>query len=430
MPGEESYLIIGGCGFLGRWIVDQLVERGETKVAVFDIVQRHFDNNITFFTGDLSNAADVENAIVKSGATSIIHTASPHYTAPADILERVNVTGTSNVVDMCLKHNVRKLVYTSSGAVYLDGIHQLISADERLDYAEKPLDVYNTTKIEAEKIVLNANDRSGEGLLTCCIRPCGIFGPGDQNNIKQWHRVVLNGQTKWQIGDNMNINDFTFVGNVARAHILASDRLAESYPCDRFRDPLPSIDLSVGERRVPTSEARPLGPNTSPSEKDLEVAKRFASKEYDPNDLRPVLRNRMDHFSEQSNLEDESASVPVAGQAYFVTNGEPVYFWDFARTVWKHFGPLPTSYWVLPVALGYIVGLLSETFAKISGRQPGMTRYNISQVVQNRYFSIEKSRRLLGYEPTVGIQEGIQLMADWYKEELAKKGEPESKKSR
>jgi hypothetical protein len=43
MPERESYLVIGGCGFLGRHIVEQLLERGETEVAVFDIVQRHFD---------------------------------------------------------------------------------------------------------------------------------------------------------------------------------------------------------------------------------------------------------------------------------------------------------------------------------------------------------------------------------------------------
>lgn len=43
MPVGESYLVVGGCGFLGRHIVEQLLERGEQSVAVFDIVQRHFD---------------------------------------------------------------------------------------------------------------------------------------------------------------------------------------------------------------------------------------------------------------------------------------------------------------------------------------------------------------------------------------------------
>lgn len=42
-PTQESFLVVGGCGFLGRRIVEQLVERGEKAVAVFDLVQRHFD---------------------------------------------------------------------------------------------------------------------------------------------------------------------------------------------------------------------------------------------------------------------------------------------------------------------------------------------------------------------------------------------------
>jgi len=43
MSERESYLIVGGCGFLGRHIVEQLLAREETQVSVFDIVQRHFD---------------------------------------------------------------------------------------------------------------------------------------------------------------------------------------------------------------------------------------------------------------------------------------------------------------------------------------------------------------------------------------------------
>lgn len=43
-PTFESYLVVGGCGFLGRHIVEQLLGRGETQVSVFDIVQRHFDS--------------------------------------------------------------------------------------------------------------------------------------------------------------------------------------------------------------------------------------------------------------------------------------------------------------------------------------------------------------------------------------------------
>jgi len=60
---KESYLVIGGCGFLGRHIVERLVARGDAAVAVFDLVQRHHDKNIQFFTGDLCELEDLSNAI-------------------------------------------------------------------------------------------------------------------------------------------------------------------------------------------------------------------------------------------------------------------------------------------------------------------------------------------------------------------------------
>lgn len=60
---RQSYLVIGGCGFVGRHIVEALLARGEQAVAVFDLVQRHFDTNVQFFTGDVCNTDDLTKAI-------------------------------------------------------------------------------------------------------------------------------------------------------------------------------------------------------------------------------------------------------------------------------------------------------------------------------------------------------------------------------
>jgi len=65
MVAKDSYLVIGGCGFLGRHIVEQLLARGERAVAVFDLVQRHHDKNVQFFTGDICNPNDLCNAFQK-----------------------------------------------------------------------------------------------------------------------------------------------------------------------------------------------------------------------------------------------------------------------------------------------------------------------------------------------------------------------------
>lgn len=59
---SESYLVIGGSGFLGRHIVEALQDRGD-NVATFDVVQRHFD--VPFYLGDITNEQDIGNAIQK-----------------------------------------------------------------------------------------------------------------------------------------------------------------------------------------------------------------------------------------------------------------------------------------------------------------------------------------------------------------------------
>lgn len=270
-------------------------------------------------------------------------------------------------------------------------------------------------------MVLAANGQ--EGLLTCAIRPAGIFGPGDRQMISGFYGVVKNGQTKFQIGDNSNLADFTYVGNVAHAHLLAVDRLGSTYPFAAFRDAIGSIDLSLGKNRIPTSDAHPLGPNTNPSEADLLAAKRFEEGFEDPADVRPVLRNKMDHFVDEANDDDDGKGYPIAGQAFFITNGEPVYFWDFAKTVWRGLGHVPPYTIAIPAAIGLLLATLAEMFSKLMGKEAGFTRFRVSQSVQNRYYDIEKSRRLLGYEPIVSLDQGMKNWTQWYQGELNKNGE-------
>lgn len=294
-----------------------------------------------------------------------------------------------------------------------------INVDERLDYPATALDAYNETKVSAEKMVIRANHPD---LLTCAIRPSGIFGPGDRQMITGFYSVVLNNQTKFQIGDNSNLADFTYVTNVAHAHLLAMDKLADVYPYYKFRDPISYVDASIGKYRIPTSDAHPLGPNTSPSEADQAAAQRFESGEYNPEDLRPVLRNKLDQFGNeaQEESEDPADGVHVAGQVFFVTNGEPMYFWDFARTIWRQLGHTPPYIIAIPTSIGLILAMLAELFSKLTRKEPGFTKFRVSQATQQRYYDIEKARRILGYEPLVGLDEGMRRWTSWYKGELEK----------
>jgi sterol-4alpha-carboxylate 3-dehydrogenase (decarboxylating) len=110
----------------------------------------------------------------QSGATCIVHTASPHATLKNPALYwKVNVEGTKAVIAAAQATGVRKLVYTSSAGVVFNG-GDIVDIDERLPPPDEALDSYNHSKAVAEAAVLAANGEGG--LLTVALRPAGIFG--------------------------------------------------------------------------------------------------------------------------------------------------------------------------------------------------------------------------------------------------------------
>ena len=109
----------------------------------------------------------------QSGATCIIHTASPPHGLDPAIYWKVNVEGTKAVIAAAVAQSVPKLVFTSSAGVIFNG-HDIIDVDERLPYPEKHFDAYNESKAKAEELVLEANGKNG--LKTVALRPAGIFG--------------------------------------------------------------------------------------------------------------------------------------------------------------------------------------------------------------------------------------------------------------
>ena len=110
----------------------------------------------------------------QSGATVVIHTASPIHGLGQAIYEKVNIVGTRTVIATCVQNGIKKLVFTSSAGVVFSGTEEVVDVDERLDFPLIPMDAYNETKARAEALVLGANGR--DGLMTCALRPAGIFG--------------------------------------------------------------------------------------------------------------------------------------------------------------------------------------------------------------------------------------------------------------
>ena len=101
----------------------------------------------------------------------------------------------------------------------------------------------------------------------------------------------------------------------------------------------------------------------------------------------------------------------AAGSAYFITNGEPMPFWDFVRKVAARLGFPPIKYTV-PKSLVYAIAAIKEGIDTLRGgtlnAEDGLTRFAIRYMCTHHYFSIEKARRELGYNPAVTVDEGIE----------------------
>lgn len=108
----------------------------------------------------------------------------------------------------------------------------------------------------------------------------------------------------------------------------------------------------------------------------------------------------------------------VAGEAFFITNGEPLRFWDFSRAVWRAAGdetrPEEVRTVSLTLALLYVWGL--EWVCWFKGVVPPVTRQIVRFSNMHRWYVIDKATERLGWKPEVSQEEGIRRAVEWYLE--------------
>lgn len=218
--------VTGGGGFLGRYIVEQLLARGES-VRIFsrgDYPELR-EAGVNVIRGDIRNLEDVDQAL--AGADAVFHVAAvPGIWGKWETFHSINTLGTDNVLQACRKHGIRKLVHTSSPSVVYDGQPHL-NADESLDYPDSYLCHYPHSKALAERAVLESNN---ESLSTVALRPHLIWGPRDNHLIPRLIDRALSGQLR-RIGDGTNVVSMSYVENTAKAHLQAFDALDVGSPC-------------------------------------------------------------------------------------------------------------------------------------------------------------------------------------------------------
>ena len=213
-------VVTGGGGFIGSAIVRKLLAR---RVQVTVVGRSPYPElaalGVTCLQGDISDQEFMNRSLV--GADLVFHVAArAGIWGPWREYVRTNIQGTATVIKSCLHNHVSSLVYTSTPSVVFDR-YDLEGVNEQIPYAQKTLCHYATSKIIAEKLVLQAN---GPELSTTAIRPHLVWGPGDPHLIP---RLLDRGRKKMLkiIGDGCNRVDIAYIDNVVHAHLLAADNL-------------------------------------------------------------------------------------------------------------------------------------------------------------------------------------------------------------
>ncbi len=218
-------LVTGGGGFLGRAVVELLLQRGD---AVRSFSRGTYPElqalGVEQQRGDLADLKAVREAC--QGCEVVFHVAAKAgLWGKYEDFYAANVTGTRNIIAGCRLAGIARLVYTSSPSVVFNG-SDMEGVDESASYATRFNAAYPATKADAERMVLEANDRE---LATVALRPHLIWGPRDTHLVPGILERGRAGKIK-KLGSTPKRVDFTYITNAADAHLLAADRLSTRSP--------------------------------------------------------------------------------------------------------------------------------------------------------------------------------------------------------
>lgn len=359
-------LVTGGNGFVAYHIIAKILEEeAQCSIHSLDINttrNRHSNANVHYHQADLASAADVARVMELARPVTIFHTASPEFSdAPISAYQSIIVDGTHHLLDAAAKVGTRALINTSTSSVIHDNLTDLVDASEDLPILRPPQQkrIYSLTKADAEEAIIGANRNGGSD--DRALLTCSLrpcLAFGEHDIGALGKMVAVALQGRSRFQMGNGRNLYDFV---------YVGNLADAHL------------LAARALLAAWGHPRPT----------------------DPDSL-------------------------VDGECFNITNDDRWLFWDFQRAISALTGhPVrPEDIVVIPKWLGLTMGFMSEWFVwTISGgtRTPNMTREGIRFSTMIRTLNTDKIKRVLGYRPKVGMQEGLERSVRWFMEEGEKK---------
>ncbi len=172
----KKTLVTGATGLVGYSIVQSLLKRGQkVRVLVRSVekAKKLLPENVEIVKGDILDKESLIKAV--KGCDTVYHAAGlpEQWFRDPDIFQRVNVTGTQNIIDVCFQQHVEKLIYTSTIDVFQGKAGEKF--DETIPDPDPKGTPYERSKQDAFRLVLKAIEK---GLPAVNIHPAGLYGPG------------------------------------------------------------------------------------------------------------------------------------------------------------------------------------------------------------------------------------------------------------
>jgi sterol-4alpha-carboxylate 3-dehydrogenase (decarboxylating) len=251
-------------------------------------------------------------------------------------------------------------------AVHLDPTvnHRPINeAEAKVNDWTSPASAYSRAKGSTETLVLGSgtdattvdfseNADWRDKILTTTLRVTGLYGPRDKTTLKELLAIVNTFATRIQVGPNRLVHSWCFVDSAASAHVDAAKALL------------------------------------------------------DGKHLQPSMR--------------------VDGESFFIADPEPMKFWNFTRAVQReardefcnspeeHLKPIVIPFWVM-MTVAWVSEWLYWIFT-FGTKRPRMTLDHFEGMARGYWFSVEKARVRLGWEPACNTEEGIRRSVSWFNE--------------
>ena len=224
--------LTGGAGFVGSHLADALVGAGHELVIVDDLStgeRSQVPAGAEFHELDI-RSPEAAALLAGGGFDVLAHLAaqaSVQKSVAAPVFDaEVNVGGTLNLLEACVRGNVGKVLFASTGgAIYGEPEAATRAQDE--EHRQRPVSPYALSKLAAENY-LKHYYRNVHGMQLLIMRYANVYGPrqnpgGECGVVAIFARKFLAGETPTIYGDGRQTRDYVYVGDLVRAHLSALD---------------------------------------------------------------------------------------------------------------------------------------------------------------------------------------------------------------